>query len=370
MKTTTLIDQLEPRQHLAADGHLQIKSVVGDNRGRVIVSFDEAGRNFSKNTVRVFTAGPDGHLGNADDIRNTAATLSYSPSTFRLTIRTKTDRNQVYRIRLEDTIRSVEGFNRLDGEFNGGSTLSGDGEDGGDYKFRSVRDISASPFLRMDTPFGSVKIKVYKEVDPTSASAFLDLVNGGKFDNIVVSRSVPNFVVQMGSMQLKGDGAGADDIAENTTSNTFGPTPRTMSNTRGTISFARGGPQGLASNQFFFNLIDNTGLDTSNPVFTPFAEVTSGMSAIDAMGTAQRVALVNPIYDNDPNNQPAGILQDLEVTATGLTDVPVQTLAGLETEDVTVQSTTYKVVTNNFVPKSKLIVIGRVAQLMRIVVSK
>lgn len=370
--TQTMIDSLEPRQHLAADGILQVKSVVADNRGRVIVAFDEAGKNFSKNTVRVFKAGPDGELGNADDIRITAATLSYSPSTFKLTIKTMTDKNQVYRIRLEDDIRSAQGSNKLDGEFHGGSSTSGNGTAGGDYKFRTVRDNSDNPFVRFDTSFGSVKIKVYKDKAPISAGAFLDLVNGGKFDGLVVSRAVPNFVVQLGSMRLTGDANDAHDIDEQSVGDSFGPeTPRVMSNVRGTLSFARGGAQSLATNQFFFNLAANTFLDTAqgnSPVFTPFAEVVSGMSAIDAMGNAQTVALVNSW-----TSSPDGILQDDQdegrITATGLSDVPVQTLAGLSTQNIQVQSTTIKIVTGDFTPRTKLVVFSRSAVQMKVVAS-
>ncbi|HQY88024.1 MAG TPA: peptidylprolyl isomerase, partial [Tepidisphaeraceae bacterium] len=268
-----------------------------------------------------------------------------------------------FRIRLEDEIRSVSGSNKLDGEFNGGSTLSGNGTHGGDFKFKAARDTGTNQFVRMDTTFGAIKIKVRKDAAPISAGKFLDLVNTGKYDNIFVTRAIEDFVVQLGSMQIKGDGNDAHDLDENTAPEFGQELPRNLSNVRGTMSFARGGAQNNGSNQFFFNLASNTFLDTAqgnSPVFTPFAEVTSGMSVVDAMSTATKVALVNSF-----GTGPAGILQDDQendlIQATGLSDVPVQTTTGLTISNVQTQSGTVKVVTGDFQPKHKLVIINRTA---------
>ena len=54
-------------------------------------------------------------------------------------------------------------------------------------------------------------------------------------------------------------------------------------NTRGAISYARGGP-GTRTTQIYINLVDNARLDTANTYgFPAFAEVVSGMSVVDSI---------------------------------------------------------------------------------------
>lgn len=64
--------------------------------------------------------------------------------------------------------------------------------------------------------------------------------------------------------------------------------PVRASNTRGRVSFARGGPD-TRSVQFFVNLADNVRLDTVSTFgFPPIAEVVSGMETVDSLNSADR----------------------------------------------------------------------------------
>ena len=55
-----------------------------------------------------------------------------------------------------------------------------------------------------------------------------------------------------------------------------------MSNTRGTVVFATAGPN-TRSNQFFFNLGDNTGSLDPYGNFSPFGTVVEGMEVVDKL---------------------------------------------------------------------------------------
>src|SRR5690606_21283677 len=64
---------------------------------------------------------------------------------------------------------------------------------------------------------------------------------------------------------------------------TFEDEPVQASNQRGTLSFARGGPN-TRGTQVYINLRDNARLDTLNGFgFPPFAEVVDGMDLVDSL---------------------------------------------------------------------------------------
>ena len=56
-----------------------------------------------------------------------------------------------------------------------------------------------------------------------------------------------------------------------------------LSNVRGTIAMARQSAPDSATSQFFFNVIDNTQLDTANGGYAVFGKVVSGLETMDAI---------------------------------------------------------------------------------------
>lgn len=282
------VEQMEGRQLMAAAPI--VTNVIADNRGEVLVSLSRFTRNVNKNSVRFFTAGTDGTIGTADDVRKTDISVSFNTTNNRITIRGNTESNATYRIRLESSLMTTADGKRLDGEFTG-TFPSGDGNSGGNFNFVARRDRSNTPTIRMTTSLGVITLRMRKDVAPVSATQFIDLANGSKYDNMIFGRAVPGFVLQAGSLQFTGDGADPSDVIGNTASQFPEELPRVLSNLRGTLSFARGG--GLASNQFFINVGNNDGTNGFNnlntkdspddAVFTPFAEVTDGISVADAI---------------------------------------------------------------------------------------
>ncbi|MDW8261821.1 MAG: peptidylprolyl isomerase [Phycisphaerales bacterium] len=286
----SVIEPMEPRQLLAAAP--TITNVVADNRGEVLLTASRFLRNVNKNSVKFFTAGADGAIGTADDVRKTDITVSFNPDNNRITIRGRTDPNATYRVRLESSLITAGDGKRLDGEFSG-TFPTGNGTQGGNFSFLARRDRSNMPVVRMSTNLGTMTIRIRKDVAPVSATQFLDLANGGFYDNMIFARAVPNFVLQAGSLQVTGSGTSASDVIGNTAPSFPQELPRVLSNLRGTLSFARGGPQALASNQFFINIGNNDASSAFNnldeadfpgdAVFTPFAQVIDGLAVADAI---------------------------------------------------------------------------------------
>ena len=124
---------------------------------------------------------------------------------------------------------------------------------------------------------------------PLTNANFLSYVNSGAYDNSKIHRSVQNFVVQGGGFSaptLAADQPGSDPVAIPTTG-TIQNEPGNA-NTRGTIAMAKlGGQPDSASSQFFFNLDNNSFLDSDNGGYTVFGEILgSGMTVVDTMASA------------------------------------------------------------------------------------
>ena len=130
--------------------------------------------------------------------------------------------------------------------------------------------------VRFETTRGPFEAIVRTAWAPVGADRFYDLVQRRFYDDVYFCRVVPGFVAQFG---LSGDPAVtrawrirriADDSVR-------------QGNARGTLSFARGGP-GTRTTQVYVNLRDNFRLDTLNGFgFPAFAQVVSGMSAVDSL---------------------------------------------------------------------------------------
>lgn len=364
-----LIEQLEDRRHLSSDTTApRIAGVFADNRGQITVSFTERVTNLNNSTLKVFTSGADFQINTADDVRQPNVTWSFLADQTTLVINANTGINQAYRLRLDRTITDLAG-NRLDGEFTGTRFPSGDGVAGGNFILVARRDNSTTPLVRMVSNLGVIMLRLRRDAAPQSALVFQENMNGGRFDNIFVTRSVPGFVIQMGSMRYSGDGSSVSQISEQTSRQIPPETPRVLSNVRGSVSLARGGAQGLGGNQFFFNLVNNPNLDTTTPIFTPFAVVEGSRSlgVMDAIAARPIVAVRNQF-----DGVPAGVLQSVTTTATGLTNVPLVSEVGLTITQTEVdrnqigQPISGRLVTAGLVPNRDLVVFTRVGQLMRV----
>jgi len=294
------LEQLEPRALLSAAP--QVASVIADNRGEVLVSLNRSVKSatVTRGSVLVFSAGPDGIIGNADDVK-LSASVSWNGDAKRITIRTHgLSAGEGYRIKLNATKIVNTAGQHLDGEFSG-TFVSGNGVQGGNFECQFKNDKSKTPSARMSTSDGVITLKLRKDVAPKTVANFLSYANTGRYDNIFWTRSDSSpaspFVIQGGSLQITGAGTSASDVKHTTPdADIADENPGGISNTIGTLSFAKGGPD-TASNQFFINLNNNSFLDpaSNGGGFTVFAQVTGGLSVAQATQQHQRADLTSQI---------------------------------------------------------------------------
>jgi cyclophilin family peptidyl-prolyl cis-trans isomerase len=136
--------------------------------------------------------------------------------------------------------------------------------------------VPDSFLVRFETRRGTADVMIRKSWAPNGADRFYTLVSSRYYDDARFFRVVKGFVAQFGlaADPKKTAAWRVRAIADE---------PVKHTNSRGTISYARGGP-GTRTTQVFFNLVDNARLDTSGTFgFPPFGEVVSGMSAIDSL---------------------------------------------------------------------------------------
>jgi cyclophilin family peptidyl-prolyl cis-trans isomerase/predicted small lipoprotein YifL len=141
--------------------------------------------------------------------------------------------------------------------------------------------------VRMQTTAGELVIDVFPDAAPHAAQRFLELVSSGFYDDTPISRVVPGFVAQFGVNWREPHKAWKDK--------TFDDDPSYYALERGTLAFAKAGPN-TNSTQVFINYRENNRLADPSNNFTAFGEVVSGMDVVDKFA---RVG--DPSYGLDQN---------------------------------------------------------------------
>lgn len=145
-----------------------------------------------------------------------------------------------------------------------------------------LASVAQATVVEVQTNLGNFQINLF-DFDPAvkpTVDNFLKYVEGaegfGLYQNILVHRSVKDFVVQAGGYTLN-DLLVAEQIKE-------GPivlnTP-VYSNVEGTVAMAKGNAINSATSQWFVNMKDNSlGLDVNVGGYTVFGAVTQGMDVV------------------------------------------------------------------------------------------
>lgn len=140
--------------------------------------------------------------------------------------------------------------------------------------------------VEFQTSHGNFKVNLYDEGTPKTVENFLNYVTDEDYNNTIVHRVEPNFVMQAGGYYYDG----TPPIKEIATDSSVINEP-VYSNVRGTIAMAKlSGNPNSATSQWFINLKDNSSsgatLDTQNGGFTVFGEVIEdGMTTVDAISS-------------------------------------------------------------------------------------
>lgn len=124
---------------------------------------------------------------------------------------------------------------------------------------------------RFETPEGEFVIAVHRAWAPNGADRFYNLVKNGFYDDARVYRVIDGFMAQFGLH--------ADPLVSYQWRNAvLVDDPVVQSNTRGRVSFAKGGANSRTT-EVFVNYRDNSALDAQG--FSPFGEVVEGMDVVD-----------------------------------------------------------------------------------------
>ncbi len=137
--------------------------------------------------------------------------------------------------------------------------------------------------VSFETSRGAVEVLLHRTWSPRGVDRFYYLVKHRFFNSARFFRVVPHFVAQFG---LPAD----PHLAEKLNTASIPDEPVRHGNLRGTLSYARGGPNSRDI-QLYINLQDNGRLDTLNGFgFPPIGEIVHGIELID---------LFNGEYDGD-----------------------------------------------------------------------
>ena len=144
-----------------------------------------------------------------------------------------------------------------------------------DARFLTVAPDSFD--VDMITTKGAMVVRVRRNWAPIGADRFYALVRNHYFDSVAFHRTIRNFVAQFG---IHGDTA----VSRAWRGKSLLDDPVKVVNQKGTLSYARGGPN-TRSVQLFFNTVDNTPrLDTLNTFgFPPIGQVIRGIGVLDSL---------------------------------------------------------------------------------------
>lgn len=144
--------------------------------------------------------------------------------------------------------------------------------------------LRAQTLAQFHTPLGDLLVQLYDQDKPLTVSNFVRYVKTGRFDNTFVQRWQPGFVIQGGGYLVTNRTTNPSiDVVQ-----TFDPilnefsVGRRFSNVFGTIAMARvSGQTNSATSQWFFNLANNTSLDSVDGGFTVFGAVQAGTNLLN-----------------------------------------------------------------------------------------
>jgi peptidyl-prolyl cis-trans isomerase A (cyclophilin A) len=201
---------------------------------------------------------------------------------------------------------------------------------------------TSATIVEFTTSQGSFKVNLHDETTPVTVSNFLKYINDGDYNNTVVHRVEPGFVMQAGGFEFTGDfplnAIATDSAIKN---------EPVYSNVRGTIAMAKvANNENSATSQWFVNLSDNSAgaakLDLQNGGFTVFGEVIEGMDNIDIIANIPSCSSI-PMPDYTAaqcsENFVPGVENFVTIETVTITDATVDTadsLAAVKNTSLTV----------------------------------
>ena len=152
------------------------------------------------------------------------------------------------------------------------------------------------PQVTMATSLGSLVLELNPTSAPGTVDNFLQYVRDGFYTNTLFHRVIGGFIAQGGWLAPASGPTGILSTAAAAPSLKTGArtaialeSNKGLANLRGTVAMARTNDPNSATSQFYFNLVDNPGLNyvsDTQPGYAVFGRVVQGLSVMDAIGTA------------------------------------------------------------------------------------
>ncbi len=139
------------------------------------------------------------------------------------------------------------------------------------YPDRLVETAPESFQARFETTAGDFIVDVTRSWAPRGADRFYNLVKNGYYDGVYFYRVMSGFMAQFGMH-------GEPQVQVRWSQATIVDDSVVASNTRGTVTYAKGGTDSRTT-QLFINFGDNSGLDARG--FAPIGKVSEGMDVVD-----------------------------------------------------------------------------------------
>ena len=154
---------------------------------------------------------------------------------------------------------------------------------------RIVLSYGSSDIVALESDVGTLLFEMLPDAAPNTVSNFLNYVSDGDYQDSIIHRSVPGFVIQGGGFTTSSQTFTSTSQFSSVPTDSPVNNEFDISNTRGTVAMAKlGGDPNSATSQWFVNLADNSAnLDAQNGGFTVFAKILD-MSTADAIAAIGR----------------------------------------------------------------------------------
>ncbi|MBA2653538.1 MAG: peptidyl-prolyl cis-trans isomerase [Gammaproteobacteria bacterium] len=150
--------------------------------------------------------------------------------------------------------------------------------------------------ITLITNLGTIELELDNENTPDTSANFKKYAEAGHYNNTIMHRVIPGFVVQGGGFE---NGM----TQKKTRAPISNEAKKGIKNHRGTVAMARTGDPHSATSQFFINLKDNHFLDYTSETpqgwgYCVFAKVVKGLDIVDKM--AQVATTTKSGHENVP----------------------------------------------------------------------
>jgi len=176
--------------------------------------------------------------------------------------------------------------------------------------FEPTTDLTQSSEIAViSTAQGTIEVEFFPNAAPAHVANFIELANQGFYNGTLFHRINPEFVIQGGDPNTKGDDSDRNTWGQGGPNSTLNAEFNDIPHERGIVSMARSTDPNSAGSQFFIVLQDSSFL---NGQYTVFGRVVSGMDVVDKIARLQTIGGTGPDAEQPVNFEQARI-QSVEI---------------------------------------------------------